>query len=283
MKKIIIRICVFAVCMSFFTGCMSTNSKKQEIVYTEIDGNQDNCKNIATEKIEAGSKWFKIINTSISRYGDSNKCSVSGIIVNATSFIQDNPDFFERIEFDKKYTVYIKLKKERFFLFFVDTSLILERIEGLRTVDEIRTEKAEKEAAAERAAERAAEEKRIAEEKARAEKRKILNEKASVLAKGYVYHGFDERNQNARLFDGGALEEGHAYYISSYLIYAGGSMGGAITSLFSDPHYRYVNYISQKVKGEVINAERSIFGDISVVVAGGKAPMYIPVILGVVE
>ena len=270
--------CVFAVCMSFFTGCMSTNSKKQEIVYTEIDGNQDNCENIAIEKIEAGSKWFKIVNASISKYGDS-ECSVSGIIVNATSFIQDNPDFFERIEFDKKYTVYIKLKKERFFLFFVDTSLVLERIEGLRTVDEIRTEKAEKEAAAERAAE----EKRIAEEKARAEKRKILNEKASVLAKGYVYHGFDERNQNARLFDGGALEEGHAYYISSYLIYAGGSMGGAITSLFSDPHYRYVKYISQKVKGEVINAERSIFGDISVVVAGGKAPLYIPVILGVVE
>ena len=278
MKKNVMRMCVFAVCMSFFTGCMSTNSKKQEIVYTEIDGNQDNCENIAIEKIEAGSKWFKIVNASISKYGDS-ECSVSGIIVNATSFIQDNPDFFERIEFDKKYTVYIKLKKERFFLFFVDTSLVLERIEGLRTVDEIRTEKAEKEAAAERAAE----EKRIAEEKARAEKRKILNEKASVLAKGYVYHGFDERNQNARLFDGGALEEGHAYYISSYLIYAGGSMGGAITSLFSDPHYRYVKYISQKVKGEVINAERSIFGDISVVVAGGKAPLYIPVILGVVE
>lgn len=278
MKKNVIRVCVFAVCMNIFTGCMSTGTKNEEIVYTEIDGNQDNCKNIATEKIEAGSKWFKIINASISKYGDS-ECSVSGIIVNATSFIQNNPDFFKRIEFDKKYTVYIKLKKERFFLFFVDTSLVLEKIEGLRTVDEIRTEKAEKEAAAERAAE----EKRIAEDKVRAEKRKVRNEKASALAKGYVYHGIDESDKNAKLFDGGALEAGHAYYISSYLISAGGSMGGAIVSLFRDPHYRYVNYISQKVKGEVINAERSIFGDISVVVAGGKAPMYIPVILGVVE
>ena len=278
MKKNVIRVCVFAVCMNIFTGCMSTGTKNEEIVYTEIDGNQDNCKNIATEKIEAGSKWFKIINASISKYGDS-ECSVSGIIVNATSFIQNNPDFFKRIEFDKKYTVYIKLKKERFFLFFVDTSLVLEKIEGLRTVNEIRTEKAEKEAAAERAAE----EKRIAEDKVRAEKRKVRNEKASALAKGYVYHGIDESDKNAKLFDGGALEAGHAYYISSYLISAGGSMGGAIVSLFRDPHYRYVNYISQKVKGEVINAERSIFGDISVVVAGGKAPMYIPVILGVVE
>lgn len=278
MKKNVIRVCVIAVCMNIFTGCMSTGTKNEEIVYTEIDGNQDNCENIATEKIEAGSKWFKIINASISKYGDS-ECSVSGIIVNATSFIQNNPDFFKRIEFDKKYTVYIKLKKERFFLFFVDTSLVLEKIEGLRTVDEIRTEKAEKEAAAERAAE----EKRIAEDKVRAEKRKVRNEKASALAKGYVYHGIDESDKNAKLFDGGALEAGHAYYISSYLISAGGSMGGAIVSLFRDPHYRYVNYISQKVKGEVINAERSIFGDISVVVAGGKAPMYIPVILGVVE
>ena len=278
MKKNVMRVCVIAVCMNIFTGCMSTGTKNAELVYTEIDGNQDNCKNIATEKIEAGSKWFKIINASISKYGDS-ECSVSGIIVNATSFIQNNPDFFKRIEFDKKYTVYIKLKKERFFLFFVDTSLVLEKIEGLRTVDEIRTEKAEKEAAAERAAE----EKRIAEDKVRAEKRKVRNEKASALAKGYVYHGIDESDKNAKLFDGGALEAGHAYYISSYLISAGGSMGGAIVSLFRDPHYRYVNYISQKVKGEVINAERSIFGDISVVVAGGKAPMYIPVILGVVE
>ena len=278
MKKNVMRVCVIAVCMNIFTDCMSTGAKNEDIVYTEIDGNQDNCKNIATEKIEAGSKWFKIINASISQYGNS-ECSVSGIIVNATSFIQNNPDFFKRIEFDKKYTVYIKLKKERFFLFFVDTSLVLEKIEGLRTVNEIRTEKAEKEAAAERAAE----EKRIAEDKARAEKRKARNEKASALAKGYVYHGIDESDKNAKLFDGGALEAGHAYYISSYLISAGGSMGGAIVSLFRDPHYRYVNYISQKVKGEVINAERSIFGDISVVVAGGKAPMYIPVILGVVE
>lgn len=278
MKKNVMRVCVIAVCMNIFTGCMSTGAKNEDIVYTEIDGNQDNCKNIATEKIEAGSKWFKIINASISQYGNS-ECSVSGIIVNATSFIQNNPDFFKRIEFDKKYTVYIKLKKERVFLFFVDTSLVLEKIEGLRTVNEIRTEKAEREAAAERAAE----EKRIAEDKARAEKRKARNEKASALAKGYVYHGIDESDKNAKLFDGGALEAGHAYYISSYLISAGGSMGGAIVSLFRDPHYRYVNYISQKVKGEVINAERSIFGDISVVVAGGKAPMYIPVILGVVE
>ena len=278
MKKNVMRVCVIAVCMNIFTGCMSTGAKNEDIVYTEIDGNQDNCKNIATEKIEAGSKWFKIINASISQYGNS-ECSVSGIIVNATSFIQNNPDFFKRIEFDKKYTVYIKLKKERAFLFFVDTSLVLEKIKGLRTVNEIRTEKAEREAAAERAAE----EKRIAEDKARAEKRKARNEKASALAKGYVYHGIDESDKNAKLFDGGALEAGHAYYISSYLISAGGSMGGAIVSLFRDPHYRYVNYISQKVKGEVINAERSIFGDISVVVAGGKAPMYIPVILGVVE
>lgn len=278
MKKNVMRVCVIAVCMNIFTGCMSTGTKNEEIVYTEIDGNQDNCKNIAIEKIEAGSKWFKIVNASISEYGDS-ECSVSGIIVNATSFIQNNPDFFKRIEFDKKYTVYIKLKKERFFLFFVDTSLVLEKIEGLRTVNEIRTEKAEKEAAVERAAE----EKRIAEDKASAEKRKVRNEKASALAKGYVYHGIDESDKNAKLFDGGALEAGHAYYISSYLISAGGSMGGVIVSLFRDPHYRYVNYISQKVKGEVINAERSIFGDISVVVAGGKAPLYIPVILGVVE
>ena len=45
MKKNVIRVCVFAVCMNIFTGCMSTGTKNEEIVYTEIDGNQAESEN----------------------------------------------------------------------------------------------------------------------------------------------------------------------------------------------------------------------------------------------
>ena len=45
MKKNVMRVCVFAVCMNIFTGCMSTGTKNEEIVYTEIDGNQAKSEN----------------------------------------------------------------------------------------------------------------------------------------------------------------------------------------------------------------------------------------------
>ena len=45
MKKNVMRVCVFAVCMNIFTGCMSTGTKNEEIVYTEIDGNQAESEN----------------------------------------------------------------------------------------------------------------------------------------------------------------------------------------------------------------------------------------------
>lgn len=62
-------------------------------------------------------------------------------------------------------------------------------------------------------------------------------------------------------------------------------MGGAIVSLFYDPHYHYVDYISQKVKGEVIEEAITRYGSfpVSVVVVGGKAPMHTPIVIGLVE
>ena len=45
MKKNVMRVCVCAVCMNIFTGCMSTGTKNEEIVYTEIDGNQAKSEN----------------------------------------------------------------------------------------------------------------------------------------------------------------------------------------------------------------------------------------------
>jgi hypothetical protein len=118
----------------------------------------------------------------------------------------------------------------------------------------------------------------IAEQKAKEARRA---EKAKSLAEGYTFHGVDEDRRNSDLFDAGALEEGHAYYISFLLLR--GDLGWVLR--WGNPTYHTVQYVSQKVRGEVANVGPSRDGSraCNVVVAGGKPPLLIPVILGVVE
>ena len=122
--------------------------------------------------------------------------------------------------------------------------------------------------------------KEAADAKAKAERLKARDEKGKMLAKGYTYHGLAEDDQNRRLFENGALESGHAYYISGFR---------ADSHEFGWVHSarHMVNYPSQKVKGEVLGAPNESTVDnkfgITVVVAGGKAPLFIPVVLGWLE
>ena len=90
----------------------------------------------------------------------------------------------------------------------------------------------------------------------------------------------DEERNNQNLFNCGALEEGHAYYVPTLLLTAGGNMAGIMT-IFGQPNYQLVSYISQKVRGEVVSSGITMFGPlpVSVVVAGGR----IPTILGLAE
>lgn len=119
-----------------------------------------------------------------------------------------------------------------------------------------------------------------AEEEARkkAQKKAELDAKAKAIARGYVYHGIEEVNQNNKLFNGGALEEGHAYYISGYYVEWGGSALCDKDYIFYNHKYTCVDYISQKVKGEVVSET----GSVTVVVVGGKAPLHTPVVIGFV-
>jgi hypothetical protein len=53
-----------------------------------------------------------------------------------------------------------------------------------------------------------------------------------------------------------------------------------------DPkNYHIVEYVNQTVKGKVVNAGQSMFGrlPVTVIVAGGKPPLRIPVVLGLIE
>ncbi len=161
----------------------------------------------------------------------------------------------KQIEKDRDYTIYYNFDKAHFW----NNKRVtwVEKIDGLRSVEEIEAEKAS------------------AEAKAKAEKQKAIDEKIKMITKDYVYHGEDEASQNASLFSAKALEKGHAYYIKSFMIYGSGSLGGAVTSLFKDPNYVYIEYASQKVRGEAVNASQTIFGSqpVTVIVAGGSVPV----------
>lgn len=126
-------------------------------------------------------------------------------------------------------------------------------------------------------------EKALAAEKAK--QNAEIDAVAKEIAKGYIYHGTSEETQNAKLFSAGALEEGHAYYIPMYMAGSRGTTGAAIASIFETPKYHIVEYINQKVRGEVVTAGQTIVGNlpISVVVAGGNAPAYIPIVIGLIE
>jgi hypothetical protein len=261
---------------SFLTGCISSPKVQKEVVFTEVSVSE--CysdytfKNIASN----GYSGISLKNATI-RNENGRIIIADSLLVKADAFISSNPDFIERIEKSKKYTIYLRVESQGDFWNGYTYTPVLEKIDGLRSLAEITAEKEE--------LQRIEAEKKAAEERAKAEKNALRDQKAKALATGYVYHGIEEANSNAKLFDSGALETGHAYFISAYMVFANGAMGGAITSLFSDPKYHYVDYISQKVKGEVVGAGQTIFGvlPVTVVIAGGKAPMHTPIILGLIE
>ena len=125
------------------------------------------------------------------------------------------------------------------------------------------------------------------------EKYAKLNATGKSIANGYIYHGAEEVEKNCKLFANGALESGHAYYISGFVVKYGGSMAkieyGDGFFFSSQSNAVYVDYISQKVKGEVVEAGiTDLFGKtieipITVVVAVGKGYSKTPVILGIIK
>ncbi|MDE7140327.1 MAG: WVD2 family protein [Treponemataceae bacterium] len=177
------------------------------------------------------------------------------------------------------YDMHITLELSANYKNMLDEKRAAERAEQERLAEEEQAEK-ERLAAEEKAQEKA---KRNAERDA----------KAKALAKGYVFHGIDENDRNRKLFTGGALEAGHAYYISGFVVKYGGTMAAIeyADGLFfsSRSSAVYVDYIDQKLKGEIVEAGittllgTTIESPLSVVVAGGKAPLHTPVVIGLVE
>ena len=199
-------------------------------------------------------------------------------------YFKKNPDDLARLTVNNPvYTVQLKIsniveRKNELGYRLYDCDLEIEKIEGGPSLEELT---AKKEAAAKKKAEEDA-----AYKKQQEEARAAKDEKAKKFVKGYIYHGAEEEAANAKLFANGALEKGHAYLVSGFVIsdYSN-DWGSVILSFFRAEDYINVKYIDQKTKGEVVGASKTAFGNapVTIVVAGGDDITHTPVILGLVK
>lgn len=291
-----------------FFGCASTKItfNPSEIEYTEISAATYFCFS-ETDLYPSAGKGYKV--TDVYILGADTKVEngkkeayfilgyrkdgTNHISVNATDFCinMDNvdPSWAERVnsvakneKYNGNYTVYLYCAdREGNWLFGYTTKIVVYNIEGVPSQEQLDADKAE-------------EERKIrAEKEAEERKRVALDAKGKAIAKGYVYHGIDEYDKSRKLFANGALEEGHAYYISGFVVKYNGSMAaieygdGLIFSSRSSSVY--VDYINQKVKAEIVEAGiKSFWGTsietpLKVVVAGGKGIIKTPVVLGLIK
>lgn len=101
-----------------------------------------------------------------------------------------------------------------------------------------------------------------AETKAEIESKKQLDAVCQKISEGYIFHGADEESDNIILICSGAMEKGHAYYVSCFAPYeyAPSSMArvfnDAATYLFANDTAKpfYVNYKNSAVKAKVMKA-----------------------------
>ena len=159
-----------------------------------------------------------------------------------------------------------------------ETIGVIYDIEGIPTLEKI--------AADDLAEKKAKEEKQLADEKAKAQADAENNAKGKEIAKGYTYHGIEEAEQNSVLFQGGALEKGHAYYIKGFTPakYSPATVA-VIMTLFGESNPVLVSYKDQKVKADVMNAS-SLWGEYLPVTVIVTADTVLPnrvVVLGIVE
>ncbi|EID86434.1 hypothetical protein MSI_07870 [Treponema sp. JC4] len=127
-------------------------------------------------------------------------------------------------------------------------SFIVENIENLRSIEDVENARQTMLARIEKIKENAA--KKI---------ESIINESdriGSEIAKGYIYHGYNDNSRNKKLFLNNALEKGNAYYIPSfkldgiYAIYKNQDIFAG-----KEVQFVYVNFANQKLKAEYVDLD----------------------------
>ena len=302
MKKILTLLA--AVIPLFLFGCASTQVVPADIQYKEIKG-EDYLDEYLDKLIEQ-SKAYKIIDVYISKIDDIKQLienpksdfymeiaeSPNGfrgrrVLANeyAKKMNELDPTWAERLEsvkndkrYNGQYTVYLYFKEVGNFMLGTETIGVIYDMEGIPTLEKI--------AADDLAEKKAKEEKQLADEKAKAQADAENNAKGKAIAKGYTYHGIEEAEQNSVLFQGGALEKGHAYYIKGFTPakYSPATVA-VIMTLFGESNPVLVSYKDQKVKADVMNAS-SLWGEylpVTVIVTADTVLPNRAVVLGIVE
>lgn len=297
-KTFILGLCLLTLITLF--GCATTGSAQDVSNFTEVEakdfrfryasGNlwhgiilknaaiymNDNSIKIGSDYGDKITIWTKKDNLFSDEMSDEQKAQA--LKESFPQWIQDNYDVFCEQGFLNKplYTVKLVLNRDFYPLsleFTYDGTAELISIEGIEEAYE-KNKIAEKEKT----------EQQALKEQEKAEKQAAKEAKAKEIAKGYIYHGFDEIEKNKKKMKNKTLEEGNAYYISDWIFSKNQTnLGKVIISLFEESGLIYVDYINNEVKDEVLEAANTIFGNlpIEIVVAGSRNGT--PIILGVLN
>lgn len=302
MKKTLYLLAAVIPLMLF--SCASTEVVPSNIQFTEIKGDDylDTYMNQLIERSNA----YKIVDVYISQIDDVSKLETNpkadfymeiaesengfrGRRVLANTFakkmIETDPSWFERLKavhnnkrYNGHYTVYLYFKDIGNIMSGSEFIGVIHDIEGVPTYEKIDLDnETEKKARAD---------KEEADAKAKAESDAVKEAKGKEIAQGYIYHGINESSENSTLFQGGALEKGHAYYIKGFAPAKYSPTNAAvIKSLFGESNPVLVSYKDQKVKADVMNAS-SLWGEylpVTVIVTADNVLPNRAVVIGLVE
>ena len=295
MKKTLYLLAAVIPLMLF--SCASTDVVPSDIQFTEIKG--DDYLDTYMNDLVKQSNAYKIVDVYISQIDDVSKIETNpradfymeiaespngfrGRRVLANNFakkmIETDPSWFERLKavhnnerYNGHYTVYLYFKDIGNIMSGSDFVGVVYNIEGVPTYEKIEMDiAADKEADA----------------KAKAESDAAKKAKEKEIAKGFIYHGRNEASENSTLFQGGALEKGHAYYIKGFApakYYP--TNAAVIMSLFGESNPVLVSYKDQKVKADVMKAS-SLWGEylpVTVIVTADTVLPNRAVVIGLVE
>ena len=302
MKKTLYLLAAVIPLMLF--SCASTDVVQSDIQFTEIKG--DDYLDTYMNDLVKQSNAYKIVDVYISQIDDVSKIETNpradfymeiaespngfrGRRVLANNFakkmIETDPSWFERLKavhnnerYNGHYTVYLYFKDIGNIMSGSEFIGVVHDIEGVPTYEKIDMDnETEKKARAD---------KEEADAKAKAEADAAKDAKGKEIAQGYIYHGINEASENSTLFQGGALEKGHAYYIKGFTPakYSPATVA-VIMTLFGESNPVLVSYKDQKVKADVMNAS-SLWGEylpVTVIVTADTVLPNRAVVLGIVE
>ncbi|MCR4626787.1 MAG: hypothetical protein K5640_04000 [Treponema sp.] len=293
-----------AVIPLFLFGCASSEVIPTDIQFTEITG-EDYLDAYMNELIKQ-SNAYKIVDVYISQIDDIKKLETNPksnfyielsestygfreqkVLANnfARKMLETDPSWFERVKtvkdnerYNGHYTVYIYFKDVGNIMSGSNFVGVVYDIEGVPTYEKINMDnEAKKKAHAD---------KEEAAAKAKAENDAAKEAKGKEIAKGYIYHGISEASKNSTLFQSGALEKGHAYYIKGFTPSKYSPANTAvIMSLFGESNPVLVSYREQKVKADVMNAS-ILWGQyfpVTVIVTADTVMPNMAVVIGLVE